>query len=103
LISSAVKQYVNEQGHSLADFGYIAVCNSNIGEKSIIGTDKENINLKSLLVDTYIINIPINPQLQNGLQANEGNTGYTICRLQGNKIRIDSVYSENGKKISVIN
>ena len=102
-ILSSVKQYVNEQGHSLADFGYITVCNTNIGEGSKIGTDKGNINLKNLLVDIYIIEIPTNPQLQNGSNGSEGNTGYSICRLQGNKIRIDAVFSENNKKISAIN
>jgi len=77
-ILNAVTQYTSEQGKSLADFhttpnAAIPGCNA----PAAIGTD--NVDLATLLVPTYIVGIPVDPQ-PLGTAAN---TGYTICQTGG--------------------
>lgn len=91
-ILNAVTQYTAESGHALADFGAIATCPAT----SAIGSGAGNINLSTLLVDTYIAGIPVDPS--SGTAAN---TGYTICKTASNRVTIAAPDAENGQTISV--
>ena len=95
-ILNAITQYTSEQGHSLAAFRTIPDapvpnCVGNV--PSVIGTD--NVNLATLLVDTYIVGIPTDPT--GGTAAN---TGYKICQING-RVQITAPNAENGKTITV--
>ena len=92
-ILNAVTQYTSEQGNALSDFGTIATCPTT----SAVGTGAGNINLATLLVDEFIVAIPLDPS--TGTAAD---TGYTICQTTGARVQIDAPDAENGKVISVI-
>ena len=91
-ILNAVTQYTSEQGNALSDFGTIATCPTT----SAVGTGAGNINLATLLVDEFIVAIPLDPS--SGTAAD---TGYTICQTTGARVQIDAPDAENGKVISV--
>ena len=91
-ILNAVTQYTSEQGNALSDFGTIETC----PDVSTVGTGVGNINLSTLLVDEFIVAIPLDPS--TGTAAD---TGYTICQTTGARVQIDAPDAENGKVISV--
>lgn len=92
-ILSAVTQYTSEQGNAVADFGTITACTSG---SDAIGTDAENINLATLLVDDYLVAIPQDPR-----GGTAGDTGYTICLTSGGRVQIEAPNAENGREIIV--
>jgi hypothetical protein len=66
---------------------------------SHIGTqkDKENyIDLAKTLQGTYLPILPKDPSI-----GTDADTGYTICLLENNRIRVDAPHAEDGQKISV--
>jgi type II secretory pathway pseudopilin PulG len=97
-ILNAVTQFTSEQGNSLSDLGTIPLCTA---AKTPIGSGTGNVNLATNLVDTYIVGIPLDPQLTGGGMGTAANTGYTICRTTGNRVQIDAPNAEGGKTISV--
>jgi len=94
-ILSAVTQYTSEQDHSIDDFKTIIDCKSGA---AIIGTTvgKEYVDLSVILVDEYIIEIPMDPSV-----GTVANTGYTICTTSSGRIQVDAPNAENGKTIVV--
>ena len=95
-ILNAVTQYTAEQGHALADIGTIALCS---GTPDQIGTGTGNVDLSTLLVDTYIVGIPQDP-----LTGSAADTHYTICQTLASgvgRIQIDAPDAENSKVITV--
>jgi type IV pilus assembly protein PilA len=97
-ILNAVTQYTSEQGHTIGDFGTIAVCTSGttpIGTDTVAG----EVDLSALLVDEYIIEIPRDPSQDETSTA----TGYTICQTDGGRVQIDAPLAEpiGEKTISV--
>jgi len=91
-ILSAITQYTSESGHSIADFANVTTCTTN----KAIGTTAGNVNLTTLLVDTYIVGIPTDPST-----GTAGDTGYTICKTATGRVTITAPGAENGKTISV--
>lgn len=100
-ILNAVWQYASEQGHTLSDFGTIPNCtatpaviaNVTAPTTPVAGT----INLRALLVDTYIADIPQDPAVAFGTGLD---TGYTICQTTGGRVQISAPHAEN-KTITV--
>ena len=103
-ILNAVTQYTSEQGNELDDFGVIPLCTATpkcIGNNAVTPTPSPAdacINLATLLVDTYIVGIPMDP-----LVGTAADTGYTICQTAGGRVEITvpTAHQENGKVISV--
>jgi len=98
-ILNAVTEYTAEESHQLSDFGTIAICLTGTPMAIIDGTGTPTagqINLQTLLVDTYIVGIPHDPN-----QAAGNVTGYTMCRTAGNRVEIDAPQAELSKVISV--
>lgn len=91
-ILNAMTQYTSEQGNQLSDFGTIPVCPT----VASLGTASGNIDLSTLLVDEYIVAIPIDPT--TGTAAD---TGYTVCRTAGNRITVSAPDAENSVTVSV--
>ncbi|MBN1618858.1 prepilin-type N-terminal cleavage/methylation domain-containing protein [Candidatus Dojkabacteria bacterium] len=91
-ILNAVTQYTSEDGHSIADFGTITSCTSG---SDAIGSGAGNINLATLLVDSYIVAIPEDPST-----GSPQDTGYTICLTSGGRIQVAAT-GENGATIIV--
>jgi prepilin-type N-terminal cleavage/methylation domain-containing protein len=96
-ILNAVTQYTSEQGHNIADFGTIALCTATPDH---VGTDPANVNLATLLVDTYIVGIPKDPGA-GGTVGTDADTQYTICRTAGNRVQVDAPLAENSKIVTV--
>lgn len=92
----AVTQYAAEEGNAIADFGTISLCDSATEDPNPIGTGAGNINLATLLVDEYIVAIPMDPSV-----GTEENTGYTICRTDGGRVQLEAPNAENEKQIVV--
>lgn len=92
-ILNAVTQYSSEQGNSVSGLGAIPLCTAT---PAAIGTATGNIDLAVVLVDEYIVGIPVDP---SGGTAED--TGYTICRTAGGRVEISAPRAENGKVISV--
>ena len=90
-ILNAVTQYTSEEGNHIDNFGAIATC----PELSSIGTD--GVNLASLLVEEYIVEIPKDPQPA----GTDADTGYDICRTTTGRVEISAPNAEGGKTISV--
>lgn len=84
-ILDAVTQYTSEQGNSLAGLGTILDCEDAAGDPqaSVIGTS--DVDLGSVLVEEYIIEIPMDP-----LNGTEADTGYTICQTDGGRVEISA-------------
>lgn len=98
-ILNAVWQYASEQGNALADFGSIPLCTATPAPISAVTTGTPpagTINLYTLLVDTYIADIPKDP---NG--GTDADTGYTICQTSGGRVQVAAPDAENGKSIVV--
>jgi type IV pilus assembly protein PilA len=98
-ILNAMWQYAAEPGHAIGDFGAIPLCTATPAVVSALtsGTPPAGtIGLYTLLVDTYIADIPLDPV--GGVAAN---TGYTVCRTAGNRLQIAAPNAENGKTIVV--
>jgi type IV pilus assembly protein PilA len=93
-VLNAMWQYAAEPGHTVVDFGTIPTCGTSTVE---IGTAVGNLNLATLLVDTYIADIPVDPASGNTAAA----TGYTACKTTGNRLQIAAPEAENGKTIVV--
>lgn len=92
-ILNAVTQYTYEEGNSISDFGAITACTAG---SDAIGTGVGNIDLATLLVDEFIVGIPLDP---NG--GTDADTGYTICLTAGGRVEIAAPSAENGQTISV--
>ncbi len=92
-ILNAVTQYSSEQGHSVDDLGTIPLCTATPAH---IGTGVGNVNLATLLVDEYVVSIPMDPS-----DGTEADTNYTICKTAGNRVQIDAPGAENSKVITV--
>ncbi len=90
-ILNAVTQYTSEEGNSISAFGTITNCTTGT---SSIGT--AGINLATILVDEYIVAIPMDPSVGTAEV-----TGYTICVTDGGRVQIDAPNAENAKVISV--
>lgn len=104
-ILNAIWQYASEPGKSLADFGSIPTCPTVAVINAYTGSgtptpDAGSINLYTLLVDTYIADIPKDP---GGTTAAGTmlDTGYTICKTAGNRVEIAAPKAEDGKNIVV--
>lgn len=98
-ILNAVWQYGSEQGHALSDFGTIPLCTAVAAPISALpsGTPPAGtINLYTLLVDTYIADIPKDPTT-----GDVNDTGYTICQTSGGRVQVAAPDAENGKTIVV--
>lgn len=95
-ILNAVTQYTSEQGNALGDFGTIPLCSATPAD---IGEDDGNIDLAALLVDEYIVAIPVDPSVpaENGAD----DTGYDICQTDGGRVEISAPLAENDKDIVV--
>ena len=91
-ILSAITQYTSENGNSLAGLGTIATCPS----VTTIGTGGGNVNLSAILVDAYIIAMPLDPSV-----GSAANTGYTACKTTTGRVTISAPNAENGKLIAV--
>jgi len=91
-ILSAVTQYISEQGHTIGDFANVTTCPTT----KAIGTTAGNVNLTTLLVDSYIVGIPTDPSV-----GTAGDTGYTICKTVTSRVTVTAPNAENGKTISV--
>lgn len=85
-ILNAVTQYAYEEGHDISDFGPILDCSSGADE---IGTCATCIDVSTLLVDEFIVDIPVDP-----MEGNSENTGYTICLTSGGRVEVASLYAE---------
>ena len=92
-ILNAITQYVYEEGHAIGDFGTITACATGA---DAIGTGVGNVNLGSILIDEYIVAIPVDPD-----GGTEVDTGYTICLTPGGRVEIAAPNTENGSVISV--
>ncbi|MDY0097480.1 MAG: prepilin-type N-terminal cleavage/methylation domain-containing protein [Candidatus Dojkabacteria bacterium] len=92
-ILNAITQYTSEEGNAIEDFGTITNCTLGTSD---IGTDTGNINLTTILVDEYIVEIPMDPS--NGT---EEDSGYDICVTDTGRVQIDAPGAEDGKVISV--
>lgn len=90
-IYSSINSYMAEEGKSITDFGVIANCATST---SVLGTG--GIDITSLVSGGYIGSIPIDPQV--GTQAD---TGYTICIISTNKIKILAPSAEGGSTIVI--
>jgi prepilin-type N-terminal cleavage/methylation domain-containing protein len=95
-ILNAVTQYTSEQGRSLVDFtivggGAVPTCPTT----APIGTATGSVDI-SALVPTYIVGIPLDPQLIGGGTGDAGDTGYTICTTVG-RVQIDAPNAEGAK------
>lgn len=92
-ILNAVTQYTSEQGNSVGDFGAIEACDDGTDN---IGSGAGNINLSTLLVDEFIVEIPADPS-----GGSDEDTGYDICLTAGNRVQISAPSAEGGATISV--
>jgi prepilin-type N-terminal cleavage/methylation domain-containing protein len=99
-ILNAVTQYTSEQGHTLAGLGTVSVCPT----QTPIGSGTGNANLAAVLVDTYIVGIPVDPQLTGGGTGTAADTGYVICQTVAGgagRVQVSAPNAENSKVISV--
>jgi len=90
-ILNAVTQYTSEEGHAIGDFGTITNCTTGT---SNIGTT--GIDLGSILVDEYIVEIPMDPS-----SGTATDTGYDICVTDTGRVEISAPSAEDGKVIAV--
>lgn len=98
-ILNGVTQYTSEQGHALADFGTIPLCTTTPAPISAVTTGTPpagTVNLYTLLVDTYIADIPKDPST-----GSAADTGYTICQTSGARVQVAAPDAENGKVLVV--
>jgi prepilin-type N-terminal cleavage/methylation domain-containing protein len=91
-ILNAVTQYTSEDGQSVADLGTIATCPAT----TPIGSGASNVDLAAVLVDAYIVGIPVDPSV-----GTAANTGYTICKSDNGRVTVAAPNAENDKVISV--
>jgi prepilin-type N-terminal cleavage/methylation domain-containing protein len=90
-ILNAVTQYTSEQGNSLATLSAAIVdCAT---DNTPIGTSGVNL---AALVPTYIVGIPLDPQLIGGGTGDAADTGYTICST-GGRVQISAPNAEGAK------
>ncbi len=97
-ILNAVTQYTSEQGNSVDDFGTINACTATptgIGTTVPVNPG-DFVNLATLLVDDYIVEIPSDP-----LGGTAADTGYTICLTTGGRVQIEAPDAEGGDPIVV--
>jgi type IV pilus assembly protein PilA len=92
-ILNAVTQFTSEEGNSIAMFTNIQECPT----QTFIGEGDGLVNLKSLLVEEFIVEIPKDPQPA----GTDANTGYQICRTASGRVEITAPRAEGGKLISV--
>ncbi len=104
-ILNAIWQYASEPGKSLADFGSIPICPTTAPIAGYTGSGTPTpaagaINLYTLLVDTYIADIPRDPggTVAAGTAAD---TGYDICKTAGNRVEVSAPNAEDNKSIVV--
>lgn len=90
-IYSAINSYISEEGNSLADFGAIPTCATST---SVLGTSATDVT--SLVSGGYIGAIPVDPE--GGTQVD---TGYTICSISTNKIKLLAPSAEGGSTIVI--
>jgi prepilin-type N-terminal cleavage/methylation domain-containing protein len=96
-ILNAVTQYTSEEGRSAATLQAAlgtTIPNCTDGG-AFVGNGTGNINLSTVLVEEYIVAIPMDPS--NGSEAN---TRYTICLTDSGRVQIDAPDAE-GKVVSV--
>ena len=91
---NAITQYTSEEGNNIADFGTITSCTTGT---SNIGSGTGEIDLETLLVDEYIVEIPVDPSVD---AATSTDTGYDICITDSGRIQIDAPLAEE-KTITV--
>ena len=97
-ILNAVTQYTSEEGNSVVGLGTIAVCDpENAYAGTEIGTGTGMINLSTVLVDEFIVAIPMDPSEP---EASEG-TGYNICVTTGGRVQVSAPLRENNREIVV--
>jgi prepilin-type N-terminal cleavage/methylation domain-containing protein len=98
-ILNAVTQYTSEQGHALSGLGTIPTCTADPADMASIGT--AGVDLAAELVDTYIVGIPVDPQLTGGGMGTAAATGYTMCSTTGGRVTVNAPNVEGGKTIMV--
>ena len=78
-ILNAVTQYTSEEGNVLSDLGTIENCT--IGSTAVGSV----ANLESVLVDDYIVEIPVDPR--------DGDAGfvYSICQTDNGRIEVSAL------------
>ena len=86
---NAISQYTSEEGHNIADFGTIASC-TGTPSASNIGTGTNEIDLGTILVDEYIVEIPVDPSITSGTD-----TGYDICITDSGRVQIEAPLAED--------
>lgn len=86
-ILDGLMNYTNSAGNSIDDLGSLPICNN---DRAIIGTS--GVDLNALLVDTYLENIPQDPEF-----GSNQDTGYTICVNNNGAINISAPYADSNK------
>jgi len=89
-ILEAITIYSVEKNYNVNELN-VSVCPG----WTVIGTQSRAMNLSEMLVDEYLVAVPMDP-----LIGTEENTGYSICKTSSGRLHINAL-GELGKDISV--
>ena len=98
-ILNAVTQYLAEgavEGDDGLDGLGVPLCEDEDGVEATASIGKADVDLESILVDEYIVEIPTDPS-----DGDAEETGYEICRTLGGRIEISAPNAEGDEEIAV--
>jgi type IV pilus assembly protein PilA len=81
-ILNAVTQYTSEEGNVLSDLGTIANCDAVAPDPTSTPVG-DVLNLETILVDDYIVEIPVDPRADDGFV-------YSICQTDNGRVEVSA-------------